>query len=364
MATSRNRLLVPLLVLLPGAVSLLSGLLSGLIWLGWELPVPHADLVLLHGPLMVGGFLGTVIALERALAMRVHWMFAAPALVGAGGVALVAGAPVTAGSAAIALGSLLYLFISIRLNAKHRMLHITVMALGAACWCIGSVLWLLGWAVPDVVSWWLGFLLLTIAGERLDLSRLLQPSSHMRTLFLGAIAVLLAGITLTTLSVTLGWRVFGGGLIAFAVWLLRNDIARRTVRGGGVTRFTAVCVLSSYAWLGLAGVIAAGSADPTGGLAYDAVLHVFFVGFVFTIVFGHAPIILPAVLGLKVPFRRGYYAPLAALQAGLLLRVLGDLLSWQPGRLWGGMIDALAILSFLAAVIVATHTHSPGSGRR
>ena len=71
MATSRNRLLVPLLVLLPGAVSLLSGLLSGLVWLGWELPVPHADLVLLHGPLMVGGFLGTVIALERASAMRV-----------------------------------------------------------------------------------------------------------------------------------------------------------------------------------------------------------------------------------------------------------------------------------------------------
>jgi hypothetical protein len=361
MATSFSSL-ASFLVLPLGAVSLLFGLLAGLIWLGWDLPNPHADFILLHGPLMVGGFFGTVIALERALAMRARWMFTAPALAGAGGVALVTGAPVAAGAAAIAVASLVYLFISIQLHARHRVLHIAVMALGAGCWCIGNVLWLFGWAVPDVVSWWLGFLLLTIAGERLDLSRLLQPPERMRILFLGVVAVLLAGITLTTLSTTSGWHVLGAGLMGLAAWLLRNDIARRTVRGHGVTRFTAICVLSSYAWLGLAGVVAAGSANPSGAFAYDTILHVFFVGFVFTIVFGHAPIILPAILGHKVPFRRGYYAPLAALQAGLTLRVIGDLLAWERGRLWGGMIDVLAILSFVAAIIIAVRARSPGSG--
>ena len=50
------------------------------------------------------------------------------------------------------------------------------LALGAACWFVGNVLWVDGATVHEVVTWWLAFLILTIAGERLELSRFLPPS--------------------------------------------------------------------------------------------------------------------------------------------------------------------------------------------
>jgi len=331
-----------------GAASLLFGLLAGLDRLGWRLPAPGAGIVLLHGPLMAVGFFGTLIALERAVAMRSAWTYAAPLLIGLGGLALPLGAPAVIAAGAMLGGSTIYLLAALRLNFRHRAPHIAVMTLGAACLFAGNLLWRLGSAMPDVVPWWLAFLVLTIVGERLELSRLVQPPDWARATFLGCVLVLLAGVAVTA------WRMLGIGLLGLAIWLSCYDIARRTVDGRGQARFSAVCLLSGYVWLGLAGLYALLSADPTGGFAYDAVLHAVFLGFVFAMVFGHAPIILPAVTGIRVPFRRGFYAPLAVLHAGLLARVAGDLLVWGPGRTWGGLVDALAILGFLAMVAVAT----------
>ena len=141
--------------------------------------------------------------------------------------------------------------------------------------------------------------------------------------------------------------MFGAGLVLLVVWLLRYDIARRTVRMAGLPRFTAVCLLSGYVWLALAGAGAALLPEPTGGFIYDAVTHAVFLGFVFAMVLGHAPIILPAVARVAVPFRRSFYAPLVLLHASLLLRVVGDLLALDAARRWGGLGGAAAILAFL-----------------
>jgi hypothetical protein len=101
-----------------------------------------------------------------------------------------------------------------------------------------------------------------------------------------------------------------------------------------------------------------------GGVAagpfYDALLHALFLGFVFAMIFGHAPIIFPAVLGLPVPFRSTFYVPLVLLHLTLLLRIGGDLISWSGGRQWGGLLNILAVLAFLAntalSVLAARHT--------
>jgi len=45
-------------------LALLAALWAGLVRLGWTLPV-FPSLVMVHGPLMVCGFLGTLIPLER-----------------------------------------------------------------------------------------------------------------------------------------------------------------------------------------------------------------------------------------------------------------------------------------------------------
>jgi hypothetical protein len=82
------------------------------------------------------------------------------------------------------------------------------------------------------------------------------------------------------------------------------------------------------------------------GPAYDAWLHALLLGFVFSMIFAHALIILPAVAQITLPFYPVLYGPVVLMQLGLLLRVAGDLTLWWPARLWGGMLNGLAILWF------------------
>ena len=146
-------------------------------------------------------------------------------------------------------------------------------------------------------------------------------------------------------------RVTGVGMVALAWWLLRYDIARRTVRQTGLTRFIAVCLLSGYIWLGVGGGLTWHFGGVLAGPYYDAMLHTVFVGFVFAMIFGHAPIILPAILDrFPAPYHPTFYVSLLLLHASLLLRVVGDLVPWWPGRPWGGLGNALAVLLFLVTL--------------
>ena len=53
--------------------ALLAGLWAGLLRLGWPWPILRSTLLVNHGPLMVSGFLGTLISLERAVAVSGLW---------------------------------------------------------------------------------------------------------------------------------------------------------------------------------------------------------------------------------------------------------------------------------------------------
>ena len=74
---------VPLLGL--GIAALVCAVFGGLVRLPVNLPLVRADWVLLHGPLMVCAFLGTVISLERAVGLPDRWPYAATILLGAAG---------------------------------------------------------------------------------------------------------------------------------------------------------------------------------------------------------------------------------------------------------------------------------------
>ncbi len=331
-----------------GMIALLMGLWAGLLRLGWALPAPRPPFAAVHGPLMVCGFLGTLIGVERAVALGRPWAYAAPLLSGLGALAFVVGLPAVVAPALMAGGSLgLVVIFAVLIRAQPELFTVT-MGLGAVTWLIGNILWLGGFPVFRVVSCWLGFPVLTIAGERVELSRLLQPSRASRWIFLAVITVFAAGLTLGGVSSDRGARVTGVALMALTAWLLRHDVARRTVRQTGLPRFTAVCLLSGYVWLGVGGLLAFIVGGQIAGLEYDAVLHAVFLGFVFAMIFGHAPIIFPAVLGLPVPFRSIFYAHLAMLHLSVLLRLCGDLMHDLPARQWGGLLNAVAVLFFLA----------------
>ena len=88
-----------------------------------------------------------------------------------------------------------------------------------------------------------------------------------------------------------------------------------------------------------------------GTPAYDAALHALLLGFVFSMVFGHAPIILPAVLRVALPYHRSFYVPLQLLHASVALRLLGDALARFELTRWGALGSALALAAFIAVMI-------------
>lgn len=330
-------------------LALLAALWGGLARLGWPLPLLTCTISPNHGPLMVPVFLGTLIGLERAVALRRRWPYGAPLLSGLGGLALLAGLPVDVGHALAAAGSLFLVAIFVLLYRQQPAAYLGTMGVGALLLLVGIALWHGGLTLYRVAPWWIGFLVLTIAGERLELSRLLRLSEWSRAAFITTVGLFLLGLLTSLSAFAPGIRVAGVGLIALTAWLLRHDIAWRTLARAGRPRFMAVCLLSGHLWLGIGGVLWLLFGNVfTAGPYYDAMLHAIFLGFVFSMIFGHAPIILPSVLGVALPFRRGFYAHWALLHASLAVRVGSDLALWPTGQRWGGLGNALAILLFLA----------------
>jgi hypothetical protein len=179
----------------------------------------------------------------------------------------------------------------------------------------------------------------------------MPPSPATRVAFALVLAALVA--SLVGMRHPWGPHVYGGALVALAAWLARQDIARRTVRASGLTRYIAVCLLSGYVWLGVGGVLLLFVGLQPGTPANDAALHAIAIGFVFSMVFGHAPIIFPAVLRVKVPYSAAFYGPLALLHVSIAVRLAGDAvasLAWTRAGAW---LNALALLAFIVATATA-----------
>lgn len=341
----------PLLIL--AFVALLSGALAGLARLGWLLPDWSAGLAAVHGPLMLCGFFGTVIALERAVALGRAWAYLGPLAAALGNVAMLAGwLPVSMGL--MVLAAVVLTAASLDVVRRQLALYTVTLALGAAAWLLGNLVWAATASVPAALPWWMGFLVLTIAGERLELSRMRAPSKAAVRTFGLIVALLLLAFAVASLGPSWAIRLMGLALLALAAWLASEDVARRTVRGKALTRFIAVCLLSGYVWLAVSGAVLAwsGSLQP-GNAGYDAALHALLLGFVFAMVFGHAPIILPAVLQIRIPYHPLFYVSLIVLHASLALRLGGDAFGLHEWRRLGGMGNLLALLIFIANTVAA-----------
>ena len=250
---SPSRLRFPALGL--AMLALLGAGWYGFVRLGWQIAIPRPQMLVVHGPLMVSGFLGTLIAVERAVAMRRRIAYAGPLLTGLGGLALLAGLPPAVPRLLIVLGSAGTLAIFAVIVRRHTALYTLTMAGGALAWFTGNVLWALGLPIHRVVLWWMGFLVLTIAGERLELSRLLRLNRRARLTFGAAVGLFVLGAALSHFLFGVGSRVAGAGLAAIGLWLLRYDLATRTVRREGLVRFIAVALLAGYAWLVAGGAL-------------------------------------------------------------------------------------------------------------
>ena len=255
---------------------------------------------------MVSGLLGTVIALERAVALREKWAYVGPFLSALGAIALIIDGFSNLGPILITLGSLAFLIVSLVMVYRVPAFYTGTLAMGAAAWLIGNALWLNGWAISEVVYWWVGFLVLTIVGERLELSRVARPGRIGHLLFAIALGITISGLILSVAYYVPGVRLAGLGFLALALWLFIFDIARRTVRLSGLTRFIAVNLLLGYGWLAIGGILGLRYAGVIAGPTYDAMLHALFLGFVLGLIFAHALIIVPAIAGVSVTAKKKF----------------------------------------------------------
>ena len=345
------------IILFSAVGSMAAGIHGGLIRLG--LPLGFGpELAVSHGPIMVCGLFGTLISLERAVAMARSWPYLAPALFAIGSGALIAGAPAllagalfTGGAAILTLGSLVIL-------RQQPALFTLALLGGATGLLVGNAMWTAGAPVPDLVGWWLAFLVCTIAAERLELSRMLRPPATAWPGFVAALVLLFLGAA-AGLTSGIGGPAMGLSLFITTAWLLRHDIAMTTIRKTGATRFFAAAMLAGYVWLGLAGVLLlAGSALP---LRYDLVLHAVFIGFVISMVFGHALIILPAVTGIKLRYHWTLYLPLVLLHLSVVLRIAGGLFEAQAVRTLSGPVTAASLVLFAATLILLACRRQPAT---
>lgn len=348
-APSRAATWRPLLIA-PAGLSLLAGLDAALVLLNLPAPVDTERLPQVHGMLLVLGFVGTLIALERAVAFGRPWGLAAPALLGVGAVLTITPAPLRVGQLVLVAGALALVAVYVPLWRRQYDESVLVQALGAVVAAGGAVLWAGGVEIPVLLPWLVAFVVLTIAGERLELARLAMGPTAGPVLVLLSSA-LAAAVVASLLAPRAGSVLLGAALAVLIGWLARHDVARRTVRATGLPRYMAACMLAGYVWAGVAATTWLLTGAITDGPRYDAVVHAVFLGFALSMVMAHAPVILPAVTGRAVRYHPVLYVPVALLHASLVVRIwLGDALdvplAWQVGA----VLNIVAVLAFLVVV--------------
>lgn len=350
---SRWAVVIAALLIALVALSLVTGIAGGLLRVGVALPgitgaTWQGQAALAHAALMVCGFMGTVIGIERAVAVKLRFAWLAPLGSGMGGLLLLLGHQ--AGAWLIVAASMVFLTVNLVVVRRQRAAHTWLLFTSACAWLTGNFLFALGVGSVAVLPWWFSFLVITVAAERLEMTRLTRRRPGAQRSLCVLLAAMLLGAMACAAAPRLGGLVYGTALLLLALWLSIFDIARRTVRAQGLPRYMAVCLLGGYAWLAVAG---AGWAATALGLPYrDAAVHALGLGFVVSMMMGHAPVILPAVARVKLQFSPFFYVPLAVLHLSLAVR-LGPGLVDMPLRTGGAVFNAIAIALFACTVVGA-----------
>ncbi len=349
------------------AAALFAGIVGGLLRAGVAVPLPGESAwpgraVLAHAFLIMCGFMGTVIAIERAVAVKLRAAWIAPAASALAGVLTLAGLQAPAQALAL-LAAFAFIAVNVVVVERQRALHTTLLLTGASAWLIGNLLYALGAHAAAVVPWWFDFLVLTIAAERLEMTRLMRRRRGAAFALCTCLAGLLAGAAAFAIAPVWGGLLYGAALVALATWMIAFDIARRTIASHGLSRYMAVCLLLGYAWLAISGL--AWIATALGQPARDAALHALGLGFIFSMMLAHAPVILPALARIKLQFGAFFYVPLALLHGSLAVRLFGapfafDLLG--AGATGNAIAIAVFALTVAGAALAWRVRHPPPPG--
>lgn len=346
-----NPVKLRLTLLTLGGMSLLAGLNAGLVALGIWAPIQTPRLADIHGIVMSLGFMGTVIALERAQSLRQTWAYLAPATIGAGSLALIVG-QVQLGQLLLIQGTALFTLVFIALWKRAPLPLLVIQIASGLMTLLVAVFWT-RYSIEELIPLLASYITITIASERAELSALtMKNASNLLALFTPFLILL----PITALFWPETTRAFGVTVAALAAWLLKADIVRRTIRTSGLYRYNAAALGIGYIWLFGAGIVWLVNGKITTGAAYDFIIHATFIGFGVSMIMAHAPVIFPAVISRPLPYHRALWVPLTLLHAGLLIRFTSYFLDNTTGWQIGASINVAAVLIFVVISVVLVVT--------
>lgn len=325
------------------------------IWGGWiriGFPFPLTITAVQHGSLMVNGFLGSVIFLERAVTFRNKRILLLPLVNVLGIIPALLGFNEIVQLIHIA-GSLGFVIMCAYFIYRHKEQYYYVFFAGAFALLTGNLLLYNTQLFPAAVTWWMVFLLFTIVAERLELTRFLPLLRSRQNLLMVVLA-----FTMISSFIPFHWNgniLLALAFAAVAAWLLKYDMAFKSVRAKGAHRYSGLLLIVGYCWLFITAAFLVLQRKLSYG--YDAALHSFFIGFVFSMIFSHAPIILPAVARLPVKiYRPQLYYWFALLQLSLVVRIIADVAGVPVLRKYSGFSNGVAMLLFFATIAVTAVT--------
>jgi hypothetical protein len=329
-------------------LSLIAGLLAGLHRIGWNLSL--GGISPNHGSIMVGGFLGTLITLEKIIPLKRNILYAVPVVSGASVVLFFIGQPIySIVSLVLASAGLSIIFFIYWIREKSSIYFL--MLTGAICWLTGNILLIIHNFYPISLPWWMAFVLLIITAERMELMKFLPVSTNQKLIFIGMLLAFVIGCLISFHGI--GSYLAALSLAGSSIWLMRHDVIALNLKKKDLPRYVGVALLSGYFALLVSGIFLPLLTEQP--LGYDILVHSFFIGFVFSMIFAHGPIILPGVLGLTAkPYHQIFFVWLALLHGSWIIRAISDITLDMQLRKLAGLISAIAIIGYFLSLAVVT----------
>ncbi|WP_420318578.1 hypothetical protein [Ekhidna sp.] len=309
-------------------VFLILGLFTGLSRFG----LINFPLSFHHGVLMLNGFAGGVITVERLLSNRNDRWFLTGLILLVCGLTLYLlgfefGLLLVAGNIAI-----LFLKESLVLIEKRSQNGIYQL-IGLLSWFIGNLRFYQNGFYPAAVPFWIVFILMLIVGTRLskmgkeDVISLVLSLALFFSFWLGFHGY--------------GQTIYGIGLALLSIRLVYLELKSSTKHRLGI--------VISYTWLLMTGVSSLISDHIL--YSYDLVIHAFFLGFFFSMIFINAPDALLKKLGLE-ELKTFPNFWVIFLSIGLIARlIIGDIFQIQLARNIGGILNLLAIILYAVSLL-------------
>src|SRR5262245_43813811 len=342
-------------VMLLGALCFLSAVSIG-IWRvavtrGFMLP-PIPEWLPAHGEIMLGGFLAALIIFERMIALRIDSLIWVPYVYASSALMIHSGNPAARIIHLAALaGWIMHRWIAYRKFhrwEKSLVESVAFITLTSALMYPGGLA-----ARPEVALQGLAFPIAVIAIERFGMSFPMKKITS-RLVLIGLIAW--CGLwNLVTWRGIPNLTMMGGVTLVLVASIAFHDMALRASQKqtDGLHKFLRNALTLSYTWLFIAAVALTVSSKISSAISKDVLFHLIGLGFIFTMILGHAPLILSAAIG-KLPPKKAPVIPFLIFQAATLLRIIGDfslmksLALWQWSGWISGLIHAISFFAYIA----------------